>query len=411
MTKQYAGFILGDHLAACGTQMHKTQIPNLSIAVMRPLDGPIKGLLDNSVSIDLSVDSQARSAYLTITSQMRTGTSLLEIRGQLCEIERALILTQVRLLSEDDTGVHAVELFGPGHRVQVRGAVAYIAKCPMVEVQLRDMENCTLDIPVTYEGNPVFVNPITLEITETGRFTICDPVNPVMWRLGSSWICSLPGPMACEAPHQLVPIITKNITEQINLEGLTGGLYTEAQWSRHREAIRVGNSRDAIVSEIYMNAAGYKTGSLGVAGLLAVQDMPTVTHIVGSSIVPFFGAFGGFCSGVIGVLAILWFLVTLISTIARAWLTKERYGRTTAILASCWPAILELKIVRKIWKHTLEHQGTVERDDLGFSISPPMSNRPNVRIPNTRLHMNDFILGEAGELIPKRPMTNPVVIN
>ncbi len=57
---------------------------------------------------------------------------------------------------------HIGLLFGEGHSVIRKGADLYVIQCKQVDVTIRTSGKCTHEVPVTYKGTEMFVDPFSL---------------------------------------------------------------------------------------------------------------------------------------------------------------------------------------------------------------------------------------------------------
>ncbi len=94
-------------------------------------------------------------------------------------------------------------LFGIGHLVLRRGGAAYVARCRMVVVELRNHTTCTQEIPVTYQGRDAYVEPLSLVVQKSATPVKCRNKTPPRWRIGKEWICGYPKIRPCNGPGPL----------------------------------------------------------------------------------------------------------------------------------------------------------------------------------------------------------------
>jgi hypothetical protein len=57
--------------------------------------------------------------------------------------------------------------FGPGHVISRSGETAYVARCGMVVVEVRNQTICTQEMPVMFRGEQMYVEPLTLVLQPT----------------------------------------------------------------------------------------------------------------------------------------------------------------------------------------------------------------------------------------------------
>jgi hypothetical protein len=110
-------------------------------------------------------------------------------------------------------------LFGLGHLVLRSGGVAYVARCGMVVVELRNQTTCTQEIPVTYQGKEMYVDPFSLVIQHSATPVKCRRKTPSRWRIGKEWICGYPEIQSCNGPG---PLPGHRYRERLKVTGTAG---------------------------------------------------------------------------------------------------------------------------------------------------------------------------------------------
>ena len=62
---------------------------------------------------------------------------------------------------------------------------------------------CTQEIPVTFRGEEMHVDPFSLVLQHTATRTKCRKKTPPRWRIGREWICGYPEIRLCGRPGPL----------------------------------------------------------------------------------------------------------------------------------------------------------------------------------------------------------------
>jgi hypothetical protein len=137
-------------------------------------------------------------SYLEGRDGYRLHWVLQEIKTAGCWLKGTL--TELRQLQvavgEGSRGI--AHRFGPGHLVLRNGEVAYVARCGMVLVEIRNQTICTQEIPVTFRGEKMYVEPFSLVLQETATRVDCWRGAPPRWRAGGEWICGYPEVQPCD---------------------------------------------------------------------------------------------------------------------------------------------------------------------------------------------------------------------
>ena len=104
----------------------------------------------------------------------------------------------------------------------------YVTHCHPVNVEPRSHVNCTLEVPVTYNGSEVFVDPISAVIKPMGTIVTCNDIAPPRFQLEGAWYCMHDGTLReCHAPR-IFPLDDLKIMDYAEL-GLGRSIYTKQQ--------------------------------------------------------------------------------------------------------------------------------------------------------------------------------------
>lgn len=157
---------------------------------------------------------------------------------------RKLLQTKLQIVTK---GNHYAlkEVFGEGEgfKVRVQGSVAWVTKCIPVVATITSYDNCTIQIPVNinHDNTTVkFVDPIDKTIKAVPTIVPCDPINPVMWKIGSKWFCAKSPALVSKGPIQ-------QCQTPVQLQPTTGDFRINAGWT---DALAIGIFTD---EEIQVN--------------------------------------------------------------------------------------------------------------------------------------------------------------
>ena len=271
--RRYAALVLQEETSVCGLTMYSTQIVGVTVALfddeMLRRDAKLVGFLHhqgNSPSISVQeqiamavAQLETNLAYIQVSKSMSFERRLTHLQGLICNNERSILSTRLAMIASR-TGTYALlDTHGPGTLIVRTGSAAVIHQCHPRVAMLRRPSNCTHEIPVSLmdgdeKEKDQYVDPLTLILQRVPSPTVCSGLNPVMWKIGEHWICSVPEHAICNPPDQLIPASDKNApVEEDPAHGLGGGLYSSEQQAQRRIFIRMANSREAVVSEVTMN--------------------------------------------------------------------------------------------------------------------------------------------------------------
>jgi hypothetical protein len=143
--------------------MRQTHLPHVYVEWTHP------GLVGESIK-QYTVPVEERElesmrldwSYLDGRDSYRLRRDIQEAVTAGCCIEGTLAeLRQLQAAGKEGAGSLA-RRFHQGHLVLRGGEVAYVARCGMVMGELRNQTGCTQEIPVTFRGEEMYVDPFSL---------------------------------------------------------------------------------------------------------------------------------------------------------------------------------------------------------------------------------------------------------
>ncbi len=169
--------------------------------------------------------------------------------------------------------------FGIGHLAVRSGGAAYVARCRMVVVELRNHTTCTQEIPVTYQGRNAYVEPLSLVVQRSTTPVKCRKKTPPWWRIGREWICGYPEIRPCNGPGPLPGHNRTNFLKTRGAVELDPGERTDETQPEGSQG------RDVAQETLEALAAGISRHWLG--GYASLESLPGVigTAVMGVSAV------------------------------------------------------------------------------------------------------------------------------
>ena len=369
--RRYAALVLQEETEVCGLAMFSTQITGVTVVLfndaMLKKDSKLVQFLHHrgnspSVSIQEQIamavaQLESNLAYIQVSKSISLEQRMSHLQGLICKNERSILSTRLAMIASR-TGTYALlDTHGPGTLIIRTGSAAVIHQCHPRVATLRKPTNCTHEIPVSLAdgSEDQYVDPLTLILQRVPSPTVCNGLNPVMWRIGRHWICSIPEHTRCNPPEQLTPTVDKEgPLEEDPAFGLGGGLYSSEQQAQRRIFIRMANSREAVVSEVTMNVIN-RMAQGGMPTLYSDNDFRELKDRIGSSIFPLYNELGDnlpyFYYG--------WFLVAAIvvglGLAGRMYLTYRIFGCGWWMVASMFHLVftllaLPLEVIRQLYR-------------------------------------------------------------
>jgi hypothetical protein len=201
---QRAWLKLGEVVSICGKRLRSTHLQHVYVRWIRPqrvrevITKHLTSLEEKELGgLRLEWSYQrGRSSYMIRRELREAVTSGCWTRGTLMELRQSQAAGTGGARS-------AAAHFGLGHLAVRSGGVVYIARCGMVVVELRNHTYCTQEIPVTHQGEELYVDPLSLVIQRSATPVKCRKRAPPRWKIGKDWFCGYPEIRPCNGPGPL----------------------------------------------------------------------------------------------------------------------------------------------------------------------------------------------------------------
>jgi hypothetical protein len=173
--EQVAGLELGTMFVLCGNSALHTHIPNIAVFAhqdhrMEVATGRFK---DQPAGTDVA-KLETSMSFLQIKASMGLHEKIRQVRHEICQNRREVAQVRLEAIAGADNPYSLLQVFGRGHVISKSGAVAYVTRCNPVEVLPRVSGNCTEEIPVTWNGTSLYVDPISYVIKSAASPTRCN---------------------------------------------------------------------------------------------------------------------------------------------------------------------------------------------------------------------------------------------
>ena len=281
-TNQYAGLIVKEVNRYCGRTCYKTHIRHLNLCPWtEPIDKTtVNDNLFNPSADTTNVNIQSQLGHMHFTTHLEVSEAFRRVAQAMCELDRKTLSNKLQAIAGESTPYALMDLYGPGYTSYISGAVAYIAQCVPIQVVRAEYPNCTQEIPVKYNGDPMFMNPITRIIQRHPTVVPCSDIMQIRWEIEGKWFCATPTIRTCEAPMQFEPLAPRK-TDIDFTTGMGRGIYTDDQLKAHLRFDHARTTRQPILARIATQAAdnaNNRNGGLGT--MLGTVDMKEVETVL-----------------------------------------------------------------------------------------------------------------------------------
>ncbi len=188
----------------CGRRMRRTHLPHVYVKWdgHQRMQGMVKRYVAPLEERELE-SMRLEWSYLRGCDDYMLRRDIQDITTNGCWTKGILMdLRQSQAAGREGPGSVA-RLFGVGHLALRSGGVISAARCRMVVVELRNHTTCIQEIPVTYQGKEVSVEPLSLVVQRSATPVKCRKKIPPRWKIGKEWICGYPEIRSCNGPGPL----------------------------------------------------------------------------------------------------------------------------------------------------------------------------------------------------------------
>ena len=249
-TQQYAGMVIKEPITMCNVACYNTHLKGIVVCILRPYQEaiPRTSLLKHYEQDTIQLYAQL--GYTHLTTNLHVSKQFHKIQRDMCTLETKTIYNKLQALAGVHNKYALLDIYGKGHQVMVMGAVAYITKCVPVEVTKFTHTNCTIEIPVLYNGKKHYADPLTWTLSTIPTIIPCSSIMPNKWLINKVWFCCYPEAKRCGSPGKLDMDLPGYGPYPNFAEGLGLGLFSPEQQAIHRQYNVIMTSRDASVNKL-----------------------------------------------------------------------------------------------------------------------------------------------------------------
>jgi hypothetical protein len=318
--------VIKDQITMCGVACYNTQLKGIVACILRPFQEAIQkeDLLGHYDQDRIQVFSAL--GYSHLTTNLHISKRFRIVQRNICKLETKTIYNKLQALAGVHNKYALLDIYGKGHQVMVTGAVAYITKCVPVEVTKFTHDNCTIEIPVIYNDQEYYADPLTWTLTSIPTIIPCSDITPNKWLINRVWFCSYPAAKQCEAPNKLDVTLERYGPYPHFEKGLGLGLFSPEQQEVHRQYNLIMNSREASVNKITQTVTrnSKKRGELGPA--VDKSEMEKWKDAITLTIFPMIRWFGSAWPLVAGILLIGSLAYALFMSVTRCVIIFKQRG-------------------------------------------------------------------------------------
>jgi hypothetical protein len=362
---QAAGLELTSMFLLCGNSAYQTHLRNIALFI-HP-DPRITVATGKFTSAPASADTtklESEISFIQIKASVSHREKISQVKDEICQNRREIAFTRLESVAGTDNPYALMRVFGRGHMVTKNAASVYVTRCNPIEVEPRSPENCTSEIPVTWNGTDAFVDPISFVLSRTGSPVRCNDIAPPRYLIQGQWICSYPRLKNCDRPLML-PLVDIKISLPAVPDGFGRSIYSPEQILEFQLFQESQSSRKAFLAETSEIAYdrrgedGQWGNGLTQLGTAQVEDM------IGMSFFPVYWVFGK--AAVYITICIFGYTLVrfIVDVTVRAIAITARRGCGIWVLAALYSTFFQLLTAPWRWADkTAKEMGAVVGDDM-----------------------------------------------
>ena len=281
------GFRLGQRTTKCMKGCFETQARRVLLCLdevhtLGALDKVKMGDPDPQTRIAMS----AIASFAWYDTKIWVNDSLDDVLKQMCSIALGLWWSQLssshqntremdyllRKMDREDPTSTLSQKGDVGYSIATVGGALIVEECPVITVTLSTHKNCTYNIPAMTGGDQpeqIYVDPVTRNVEDYPRISVCNGAYPNHYLIGEDWICSNPKYGPChETPARLAPDISFSTGVTINeVTAFSPDFYDKETWDESVQYRRMIGSKEAVTAELM--AERTEAGAASAGGSLA----------------------------------------------------------------------------------------------------------------------------------------------
>ena len=394
-------FVLGETMVKCGRKVHATNYDNIFLYEKTKLSsGEITRVIhDGNVNLHQFIKNRDDVLYHSLLDVIEDEYE--NVLQMDCRQKVTAGKTQYWLQHATPGIVNFMR--GNGTFSTVAGEVLWTYQCPKVIVYARNADRCYQALPVVYEGNEWFVEPLSHRLTKHGIVQPCsEAFRPKYQAASGQWI------MVAPTIHETAPpalVFTSH--DHLNLsESFTDRINEARQKDFSKEGVFTDEQLEGAVS--YMESGRRKEATGYQFSSQLRTDDGTVPEEIGlanifTHVIPGFGWLTDLIDAVTGVWTTAVWYATVWSVFMSFWMTFQFFNSCLGVPYKCFS-------LHQVHGCSRELSGACCPDFLFMRAYQGM-HRENQRLEEElrnprRLSMTSFALAPTPEPLPRiEPLT------
>lgn len=290
-------------LNMCGFIIYQTEHPKLLIIEDQGQGFYFHQHTIHPLNLDLFTYINAKFVYIEKHLKLQILSLHRDSILQRCKLENQIINSHLSLAFISPNDFAYMYMKSSGYTAQVMGEVIHIIKCQPVDVILRPVDKCYLELPVMVSNQSYFMTPRSHLLIKYGTEISCNELLASYYFISNTWYSFSPTKHIMIPPHDFGSVIEEQ-WKYIDIKHLaTDGIYTQDELSQLRDHIMYPVEKHSIENIMVRSYMGLHPEYQSQKGsfLLTPYDMDSLTENISKKIWTYITNFGNISSGIFGL--------------------------------------------------------------------------------------------------------------
>ena len=291
-----------------------------------------------SRNTDISVYFNSKIA--TLAREFRNDMQKMyhEITHITCEISRDILLEKLNNVRKTDVSYGHIMSGQEGYKNWVSGHVIIAVKCVPVPVEIRESNKCYSNLPIIYENQQKFMEPIANTLLSNGKEIPCSRIASPTYSINGKWLNINQHISRTNAPIVLKPKTYMNQIKFSKLDNyIFAGLYSQQQLRNFMKFLIYPQKINVAVEQISNRIIGdneLQDITVNMENLFTPEDLEKFKNTFMSQIQGKILLFGSYTGAILGGIMIIQIIKYLISTIINFQFLQTALGNGVHLFAA-----------------------------------------------------------------------------
>jgi len=322
----------------CHQQAFATDHPRIFILVKQNFGYYFSKSTINPRDVNLALYMNSKIAHSVHFLSKQIREIYIDLTHRDCLVERESMRNKLAIVKTSPMSFGNIVTGEPGFYNVIAGEVAYMIQCQPVDVSYRKSSICTAHLPISYNNQSMYLEPVARVITNTSSEVPCSPLTPPMYQMGEHWYAFNPQPHIVTSPEALKPGIATAILNFTEITGLmTSGIYDETVMDRFQDFLSfplVKTETGSYMAAKLSNIGIYTETGFNMVNMMDESTIDSLAQSVKDKIFGFVTTFGSIFGTIWGLIVLYKIITKILSIVINTASLYNVFGCSSYLLAS-----------------------------------------------------------------------------